>query len=185
MVLRISFKTEPKLSIHTSRGDVDSVVHLEFENRLPIGVHLPFLSLALLTGDCTIASFVFLEASISHLLALRRSRQSLGPALHARMIHLPPTLTLASSPAGSHQIKFSSPDLEVHATSSPESLRRTCRRINKAWGNAPTVIVKSQSSIYRYDFITISPISIPSINCLDSFPHSHFPSRIFSSLIHS
>ena len=55
VVVRVGLELVAQILVHTSRGDVDLVVHLEVLDRLPTVMHLPFSAIALLAGDCTIS----------------------------------------------------------------------------------------------------------------------------------
>lgn len=76
VVVRICFELVAQILVHTSRGDVDLVVHLESLDRLATVMHLPFSAKALLTGDCTISSDIPVFSSLSGCLPLCGTTES-------------------------------------------------------------------------------------------------------------
>lgn len=69
VVVGVSLELVPEPVVHTSRGDVDLVVHLELLDGLPTVMHLPFSAKALFAGDCTIEPDILFPGRIPRLLS--------------------------------------------------------------------------------------------------------------------
>lgn len=76
VVVWVRLKIVAQPLVHTSRGDVDLVVHLEPLDRLANVMHLPFSAKALLAGDCTISPDVLVLGSLSGRLPLCGTTES-------------------------------------------------------------------------------------------------------------
>src|SRR5699024_8854316 len=74
VVVRISLEFIPEPIVHTSRGDVALLVHLERLDCLPIVMHLPFSAKALFAVDYTIQPNILISSLIPHLLSLTSGR---------------------------------------------------------------------------------------------------------------
>src|SRR5690625_1300331 len=122
VVVGVSLKFVPEPIVHTSRGDVDLVVHLELLDGLPTVMHLPFSAKALFAGDCTIELDVLVPGCIPRLLSFRRGRQSKCSGSHTS--HDIPRAGGLHKDIGLNQvppIKFSSDQAKLHAPSPPKS----------------------------------------------------------------